>query len=510
MAQGEVFERQRALAAKKADAITIKQGPLAAPSRPRSCRDVALSLNSVHCDDSAAPPDAVDATGVNLGPGILTRPTASAISLTLFAHTNIEAYVEYGRSSGLREEATLASVYPAGKPFTFDLVGFAASQQYFYRVRWRAPGASQYEAGEEHSFWTARNVGQSFTFTVQADPHLDGKSDLELYGATLHNELADGADFMLDLGDTFMCEKHSAPLTTVQQTAPDYPTVAARYQYELGNFGLVAHSAPLFLVNGNHDGEAGWALDGTADNVAVWATLARNAYFAPPAPDGFYSGSVTLEPFVGQRNAYYAWTWGDALFVVLDPFWYTAKKPSLDLWGWTLGREQYDWLARTLNSADAKYRFVFIHNLVGGMDSQARGGIEVAPFYEWGGHDPDGTLVFDAMRPGWGKPIHQLLVENRVNAVFHGHDHVYVKQELDGVVYQETPQPSAPNFNNGPTLAAEGHYASGVIVSSSGHLRVTVGPDSAVVSYVRAYRPQDENAQRHNGDEADTYTLLPR
>jgi hypothetical protein len=40
------------VAAKKADAITIKQGPLAAPSRPRSCRDVALSLNSVHCENS--------------------------------------------------------------------------------------------------------------------------------------------------------------------------------------------------------------------------------------------------------------------------------------------------------------------------------------------------------------------------------------------------------------------------------------------------------------------------
>jgi hypothetical protein len=34
------------LAAKTANAIAINQGPLAVPSRPRSCRDVALSLNS--------------------------------------------------------------------------------------------------------------------------------------------------------------------------------------------------------------------------------------------------------------------------------------------------------------------------------------------------------------------------------------------------------------------------------------------------------------------------------
>jgi hypothetical protein len=138
-----------------------------------------------------------------------------------------------------------------------------------------------------------------------------------------------------------------------------------------------------------------------------------------------------------------------------------------------------------------------------------RGGIEAVPFYEWGGENADGTPGFDINRPGWGKPIHQLLVENRVTAVFHGHDHVYVKQELDGIVYQEVPQPSSPNFNSGPNLAAEYHYESGVIASSSGHLRVTVGPENTKVDYVRAYRPQDENSQRHNGNISDTYILTP-
>jgi hypothetical protein len=147
---------------------------------------------------------------------------------------------------------------------------------------------------------------------------------------------------------------------------------------------------------------------------------------------------------------------------------------------------------------------------VGGLDSQMRGGIEAAPFYEWGGKNADGTDGFEAKRPGWNKPIHQLLVDNRVTAVFHGHDHVYVKQELDSVVYQELPQPGAPNFNNGPDLAAAYHYQSGVIVSSSGHLRVTVSPDTTRVDYVRAYRLQDENSERHNGDISDTYTLIPR
>ena len=58
------------------------------------------------------------------------------------------------------------------------------------------------------------------------------------------------------------------------------------------------------------------------------------------------------------------------------------------------------------------------------------------------------------MRPGWPAPIHQLLVQHRVSAVFHGHDHLYVNQQLDGIVYQEVPQPSAKNTKNGAMLAA--------------------------------------------------------
>ena len=54
---------------------------------------------------------------------------------------------------------------------------------------------------------------------------------------------------------------------------------------------------------------------------------------------------------------------GDALFVVLDPYWYTTTKPhhggvgvgSGDRWDRTLGREQYDWLRDTLASSSAGY-----------------------------------------------------------------------------------------------------------------------------------------------------------
>jgi hypothetical protein len=247
--------------------------------------------------------------------------------------------------------------------------------------------------------------------------------------------------------------------------------------------------------------------DGTANNLAVWATRARQQFFLNPVPDGFYGGDSVSEPFVGQRASWYAWSWGDALFVALDPFWSTRTKPGQDAWALTLGERQYRWLEATLQASAARFKFVFVHNLVGGLDGQMRGGAEAAPFFEWGGRNADGTDGFRAKRPGWGLPIHSLLVRHGVTAVFHGHDHLYARQELDGVVYQEVPQPSARNTSSGPGLAAQYHYASGTILSSSGHLRVSVSPSRLTCQYVRAWLPASETAQQGNGQVDDTWSV---
>jgi hypothetical protein len=104
-------------------------------------------------------------------------------------------------------------------------------------------------------------------------------------------------------------------------------------------------------------------------------------------------------------------------------------------------------------------------------------------------------------------PIHPLLVKHRVTAVFHGHDHLYARQELDGIIYQEVPQPSAANSASGASLASEYHYASGTILDSSGHLRVSVTPGLVSTEYVRAWLPQNENAQRKNAQVAGAWTV---
>ena len=74
------------------------------------------------------------------------------------------------------------------------------------------------------------------------------------------------------------------------------------------------------------------------------------------------------------------------------------------------------------------------------------------------------------------------------------------------MVYQETPQPSLPNFNY-PSQAAAYGYLAGQIVGNSGHLRVTVTGTGLQVDYVRAYLPTQESATRHNKDISATYSI---
>ena len=146
-----------------------------------------------------------------------------------------------------------------------------------------------------------------------------------------------------------------------------------------------AFTVPLFLVLGNHDAERRSRLDGTPDNLGVWANNARKYYFPTPTANSFYTGSVTEYDYLGRHDGWYAWEWGDALFVGLDPFWEGGGGGS-GPWGRTLGREQFDWLKETLESSDATFKFVFLHNLVGGYDSPfggSRGGHIYAEYFEY-------------------------------------------------------------------------------------------------------------------------------
>ncbi len=177
----------------------------------------------------------------------------------------------------------------------------------------------------------------------------------------------------------------------------------------------MGHSVPVFLVLGNHDGEQPGK--GGGDAMALWSNAQRKKYFPNPKPNAFYSGSATPHPKAGLLQNYYAFEWGDALFVALDPYWY-GQEPNRggDNWGRSLGREQYEWLRLVLERSRARFTFVFIHHLVGGETREGRGGAEAAAFFEWGGRDINDRDSFAQKRPGWAAPIHSLLVRRRGGA----------------------------------------------------------------------------------------------
>jgi hypothetical protein len=468
-----------------------------------------------------------------IGEPILGRPTDHSVTVNIMSVVGIEAYARVGTRRGTYDGATPPVVADAGAPLEIVIDGLSPDREYHYQVMYRGTGTKDFTPGWTGRFRTQRPRGGTYAFTIQSDSHMVGnvrrrnKRNFRLYGTTLGNILADRPDFHISMGDFAHIEFYTARSTSNLAEGID------RYLVQRHLMAELVRQTPFFLVLGNHEAEQGWRREREADSLEVWGTLARKITFPNPYPDGFFSGSTDTTECCGLRENYYAWEWGDALFVVIDPFWYTLKMPhragaympTIDAWDWTLGKRQYDWLYRTLAGSDAEWKFVFTHHLVGGVTEAkhknhpyGRGGIDAAkykvsgrPSFEWGGENSSGEYVFDKMRPGWDHgAIHDILVETGVDILFHGHDHCFVHEELDGIVYQECPIPSGGNYATG--MVQRPFYVTGTIVNNSGHLRVTVSPDSVMVDYIRAVLPEDEplyedGAPVRNGTVSYSYVI---
>lgn len=457
---------------------------------------------------------AAPAAGFSIIPG---RPTDCSITLSLLADTDFEGYLAWGTRPGRLEQRTATVAVHAGQPTAFELSTLRPATRHYYRLFRKMPAESDFQAvGSEQSFHTARSPGSSFSFALQGDSHPERNGKMfnaGLYSLTMQNAAAGQPDFYLLMGDDFSIERLIERQLLTQQAVDQ---VYVRQRAFLAMIG-----APLFLVNGNHEQAARYLLDGSDTNAAVLAARARNRFYPQPAPDHFYSGDDRPVEPIGLLRDYYAFTWGDALFVVIDPYWHSpvsvdnragerpqngkvpeAGRGKRDLWQITLGDEQYRWLTQTLATSRARWKFVFAHHVNG----TGRGGREAAGLYEWGGRDRRGDDRFQEKRPGWPLPIHQLLVKHRVTIFFQGHDHLFARQELDGVIYQSVPSPADNSYQAFNREA----YRTGDILPNAGHLRVTVQPEQVMVDYIRSFLKQDETSDRKNGMTGFSYTLKTR
>ena len=470
---------------------------------------------------------------------ILGRPTNNSVAVSILTSDAITAYIEYGYTKSRYTGKSSTLDIQAGTPGVIYVVGLKDNCKVYYRIRYKNKSATTFDSANQYSFTTARKAGSTFTFSVQGDTHPERAGQMfnaELYQVTMANIASQQPDFHILLGDDFSIDPILAKGQGTQEN------IEKIYKTHRDWLSISGATVPIFLVNGNHEQAAGYLLDGTNTNPAVLAGNARNKFYPLPAPDSFYTGDLTPVPGVGLLRDYYSWTWGDALFVSLDPYWHSknavdnvagvvvpedqvavggttttnkkgqtkvSNKPAqgaagngktTDLWSIGIGDEQYAWLKKTLETSKAKYKFVFAHHVMG----TGRGAVEVSTNYEWGGVDPKGKTTFAKERPNWELPIHDLMVKNKVSAFFQGHDHIFVHQERDGLVYQSMPNPADDTFSYFNDTA----YTSGTKAPNSGHVRVTISPAQAKVEYFLAARSKDTS--RKNLSVAHSYVIKPK
>lgn len=309
------------------------------------------------------------------------------------------------------------------------------------------------------------SLDDTFSFALLTDAHiapLDFTMETTDYAAVtlkqIGKDLLEGErpDFALHLGDQL--DFH---LFGFNDPPPDGTYTRKGYlnyrQFMSDSMGLFAH----FNLVGNWDGETGCF---TSEEINR-SREQRMLYM--PAPD-----DTTYPQGGNEYQDYYAFTWGDALFVVLNVMTYTPTCHALSEYpgladDWTLGAPQMSWLESTLSNATSKWKFIFIHHAVGG----AAGDSTNSAYGRGGGQ---------AAYVGEQAVVHEMMLRYNVQIFFYGHDHVFMDMVVDGIHYTLPGGAGAPwMFSSYITGYPEGEY-----YPASGHARVEVGPDTTHVEFL--------------------------
>jgi predicted phosphodiesterase len=312
---------------------------------------------------------------------------------------------------------------------------------------------------------TQRKPGERFTAALLTDSHIGPREDflenptpsgsMEPVLAAVAQDIAPSqADFMIHLGD--MLDFHRFGFNDPPPDASWTRLGYLNYRRLLGDaLGNAAH----FAVIGNWEGENG---DYTAEQIER-SRSQRLLYVPNPTPTTYPEGGSPAQD-------YYAFTWGDALFVVLNVMSYT---PTAHLLGsdpglvddWTLGKPQLDWLEDTLDAATSKWRFLFIHHTVGG----AAGDYANSAYGRGGGQ---------AAYVGEQAAVHGLMMKYGVQIFFYGHDHVFTDMVVDAIHY------TLPGSAGAPWKFYQSETGYTQYWSESGHALVDVSPTSVTVQFI--------------------------
>jgi hypothetical protein len=313
---------------------------------------------------------------------------------------------------------------PASDVVEWTLDDLSAATRYEYRVL-GTDGAKTLRVAHG-SVVTRREPGAAFSFAMVSDTHVGSDLSFSNQGdPTVVSGMAQAIDqakpdFMFNLGDTL--DFHEFGFNT---PPPDSSIAKAAYLNYRALLGDTVANLAHFNVLGGWDSENGC---NTVEEIQR-SRSQRLLYLPGPKPETYPEGGSPFED-------YYAFTWGDALFVVLNVYTYTPGCHLLSTYpglpdDWTLGSAQLDWLRQTLEQATSKWRFLLIHHPVGGA-----AGNDVDSAYGRGGGQ--------AAYVGEQAIVHQMMIDYGVQTMFYGHDHVFTDMVVDGVHYTLPGSAGAP------------------------------------------------------------------
>ncbi len=428
-----------------------------------------VSLAAAGCGEKSPDEKAAETTPDDASKGynvFFGCPTQTSVILSVIAPDDREWVVQWGEDFSRLWGRKTGRPVKEGIPVEVKLDGLVSGNRYYYRI---VPVAEEGRAGinpPNGIFHTQRDGTERFVFTITADSHLllghpRGANDPS--SKTLLRIARENPDFHVTLGDDAVT--HSARFI-----APDLNFAQLCYRNFREYFQPVARKAPFFCAIGNHEGE-GWIDESFGFNkrLAEISRTARQRYVPNPDDSTYHHG--------GSANKnYFAWSWGNALFLVVDPHSYSSTRP-LEPESWTLGKKQLAWLETVLEASDHKWKILFQHHLVGGSPLPAAMYGNENPYNNYG----RGGAAFAHV--GEQAVINGLMKRNGGQIIFKGHDHVFADEVYDGIRYTTCPRlfgdgkrpPKWSRIPGGDKLYPNGYDA------AVGYVRVEVTPNSLEV-----------------------------
>ncbi len=402
---------------------------------------------------------------VLFGAPLIFNPTSDGFGINVVVASGEAARLgAFVREAGQDDYLMLdPPAHPAENIAQWDVVGLSPGMHFEYQITDLPTDGGEARLLFEGDVVTQRPPGEGFSFTVITDSHVpqpvptaQQRDEIEaVYSAVMSDvaELED-PDFIVNLGDMldFHMYGFNAPPLRAEGSRDAYMNYRSLMGPLLGN---AAH----FPVIGNWEGENGCF----AEDVIDRSLGQRLLYMPGPEPSTYPEGGSTNED-------YYAFQWGDALFVVLNVMTYTETCHELSSLGgqpedWTLGDDQLAWFEKTLSEATSKWRFVLIHHVVGG----AAGNPANSNYGRGGGQ---GAYI------GEQALVHEMMLQSGVNIFFYGHDHVFTDMVVDGIHYTLPGSAGAPwKF-----VTSETGYVN--YWPDSGYGRVRVSPEEVQVDFI--------------------------